>query len=114
MIARLERDPTLIITGYSRWVVFSRVLGEIRYYAASLPVGGDSWVRASPERRAAIDAESEYAELAVLPTVADAVTLAAGYLGGKPLREIDVPRPPPWKRPRDEDDGTSAPNDTTI
>ncbi|HEX6747207.1 MAG TPA: hypothetical protein VF092_07890 [Longimicrobium sp.] len=115
MMARLERDPTIIITGHTRWVVFSRILGEIRYYAAPLPVGGDRWVRASPERKAAIESESEYAELAILPTVADAVTLAAGYLAGKPLREIGVPRiTPPWNRPRGGDDGTSAPNKATI
>jgi hypothetical protein len=48
-------------------------------------------------------AESDYSELAILTSVADAVTLTVEYLGGAPLREINVPRlPPPWGSPEPE------------
>ena len=98
--ARGERDPAFSVTGYSRWVVFARIRGEIRYYAASIPAGAHAWYWSgeAPARVAAVDAEPEYVELAILPGVADAVTLAVEYLSGKPLQEIGFPRiPPPWK-----------------
>lgn len=92
------------MTGYSRWVVFARVRGQIRCYAAPIPWGGDTCASTrDPARLAAIEAEdSDYGdtilrELAILPSVADAVTLTAEYLGGTPLRDVRVPRlPPPW------------------
>jgi hypothetical protein len=99
-IARSERDPAFSVTGYSRWVVFARMEGEIRYYAASIPAGAPAWYWSGedPARVAAVDAESDYVELAILPSVADAATLAIKYLSGRPLQEIGFPRiPPPWK-----------------
>lgn len=93
-------DPAVEIKGYSRWVVFERIRGEIRYYAAPLPFAAIYRNRTDvdPARVAAIDAEPEVAELAILPSVADAVTLASEYLGGRPLKEISVPRiAPPWR-----------------
>lgn len=94
-----ERDPAFTVTGWSRWVAFARILGEIRFYAAPIPAGAPPWYRTGedPARTAAVDAEPDESELAVLSTVADAVTLTVEYLGGTPLRDVGVPRtPPPW------------------
>jgi hypothetical protein len=98
-------DPAFKVTGYSRWVVFARVRDEIRYYAAGLPVGGSTLSGPGVDlaRVAAADAEPDYCELAILASVADAVTLTCEYLGGTPLREVQVPRlPPPWGFPEPE------------
>lgn len=84
--------------GYSRWVVFQRVVGEIRFYAAPLPEGAQAWWWSGegPDRVAAVKAEPYESELDVLRSVADAVTLAVEYLGGKPLRDIAVARIRRW------------------
>jgi hypothetical protein len=98
-LAARERDPAFTVTGYSRWVAFARIRGEIRYWAAPIPEGAPAWwwTGEDPARRAAVEAEPEQCELAVLGSVADAVTLTAEYLGGAPLGEIRVARtPPPW------------------
>jgi hypothetical protein len=97
MWARCERDPAFTITGYSRWLAFARICGEIRYYAAVLPVGGMTLSGSGVDlaRVAAADAESDDSELAILASVGDAVTLTVEYFDGKPLREIGVPRTRP-------------------
>ena len=97
MWARCEHDPAFTITGYSRWLAFARICGEIRYYAASFPEGTREWWwdGSDPARIAAIEAESDHCELAILTSVADAVTLTYKYLGGTPLQEIAVPRTRP-------------------
>lgn len=94
IIERTEREPDFTIHGFTRWVVFARVSGQVRYYAAPIPEGGPGWWW-SPEsaaRVAATLAEPEVSELGALSSVADAVTLACEYLGGRPFGEISVPR----------------------
>ena len=71
-------------------MAFARISGEIRYYAAALPPGaGDTWYWSGtdPERKAAVDAERDYYELAILTSVADAVRLTIEYSGRHTARK---------------------------
>ena len=97
MWPRCERDPAFTVTGYSRWLAFARICGEIRYYAAPFPGGTRDWWwdGSDPARVAAVEAEPDESEMAILASVADAVTLTAAYLDGAALREIGVPRTRP-------------------
>jgi hypothetical protein len=93
-IQRWERDPAFTVKGYTRWVAFARICGEIRVYAGPLPQGAWPWYWSGedPERAAAVDAEPESSEMGVLMSVEDAVKLTFEYLGGTPLEEIGVSR----------------------
>ena len=39
LIAQVNNDPHMTITGYSRWVALGRIVGELRFYAARIPEG---------------------------------------------------------------------------
>jgi hypothetical protein len=94
IVERSGRDPDFSMDGFTRWVVFGRVSGQIRYYAAPIPEGAPDWWWSSEgvARVAATLAEPDEYELGALSSVADAVTLAFEYLGGRPFAEIRVPR----------------------
>jgi hypothetical protein len=90
----ITEDPAIVVIGYSRWVAFWRIEGEIRYYAARNPPGAQPWYWSgeNPARVAAVDAESDYYEIAILRSVQDAVLLTTEYLSGKSLADIEVTR----------------------
>jgi len=94
LLRRMEEDPAFEVVGYSRWVAFARICNEVRFYAGPLPQGAWDWYWSGeyPERVAALDAEPDVNELGVLPSPTAAVTFAVEYLGGTPLKEIDVRR----------------------
>ncbi len=94
VIARTERDPALIVTGYSRYVALSRICGEVRYFAAPVPEGTQPWSRSGedPARIIAVAREPEVHERGVLSSVADAVVFTAEYLEGAHLVDIALAR----------------------
>jgi hypothetical protein len=90
-----EPDSPYEVRGYSRCMVFQRRFGTIHYHAAPILAGAPPWWETGedPARVAAVEAENEEdGEHGTLASVADAVALAAAYLGGAPLEEISVPR----------------------
>jgi hypothetical protein len=98
---RISRDPAFMLIGYTRWLAFARICNELRYYAAPLKDTPTS-LASDAGRRASIEREAEFWELAVLPGVEEAVALAAAYLGGADLSSIQVPRTYYWSaRPLD-------------
>lgn len=90
ILDRHENDPGFTITGYSRWFVLERVVGEIRYYAASLAGVGFELTCDDVRRVAAIRAEPDQSELGVFSGIADAVSFMSSYLAGIPLDRIEV------------------------
>lgn len=89
-----NEDPAILVDGYSRYVVFWRIEGEIRYYAAPIEPHTRDWYQSGedPLRIAAADTETDYHEMAILASVKDAVRLTMEYLNGKPLADIQVSR----------------------
>jgi len=94
LVARCALEPAFVLDGHSRWLVFARIVGEIRFYAAPIPGGAHSWWWSGedPARVAAIIAEPNAHEIGILETIADAVRFSAAYLGGTPLRDIPILR----------------------
>ena len=87
----VREDPAIVVVGYSRYVIFWRIEGEIRYEAGPLPQGAEPWYFSGedPKRIAAANAESKYREIGILNSVEDAVELTIEYLNGKAL--VDIP-----------------------
>ena len=94
VLSRRTADPAFTITGYTRYVALACIIDEIRFFAGRIEPGTPSWWWSGerPDQVAAINAESEDYELAVLESVSDAVTFTLAYLGGTALRDIDVIR----------------------
>ena len=86
----VPKDPAIAVVGYSRYVIFWRIEGEIRYEAGPLPQGAEPWYFSGedPKRIAAANAESKYREIGILNSVEDAVELTIEYLNGKALVDI--------------------------
>src|SRR5262249_32207670 len=82
------------IVGYTRFVVLSWVIDEIRFQASRIEAGDFPWWLSGedPARVAACQAEPDEHEMAILDTLADAVAFTLSYLEGKALRESDVVR----------------------
>lgn len=94
LFERAKADPAFKITAYTRYVALARLVGEIRYFAAPIPVGAPSWWwnGQDPGRVAAVKAEPDIHEMAILQSVTDAVRFTRSYLTGTPLDAIDVVR----------------------
>ena len=94
MLERAKADPAFTITAYTRYVALARVVDEIRFFAAPIPVGAPSWWWNDqfPDRVRAVTAEPDIHEMAILETVADAVRFTLRYLAGTSLDAIDVVR----------------------
>ena len=88
-----DADPAFTVTGYSRWVAMNDD-DEIRYFAGPIPEGVPPWWWSgeAPARVAAVKAETDWGELAILGSVADAVTFTVSYLGGDRFSDIGVVR----------------------
>lgn len=94
VISRVTVDPAFMITSYARYVALARILDEIRFFAARIEPGAPSWWWSGedPNRVAAVQAESEQYEMAILLSVTDAVRFTHSYLSGASLDAIDVVR----------------------
>lgn len=86
----LYADPVAVFTAFTRFAAVGRYLDQIRMSAGPLLEGAYPWWwdGSQPARRAAIEAEPEERQIAILESVADAATVVHGYLGGASLREL--------------------------
>jgi hypothetical protein len=94
MLERAKADPAFTITAYTRYVALARVVDEIRFFAAPIAAGAPSWWwnGQAPDRVAAVKAEPDIHEMAILKRVTDAVRFTQRYLAGTSLDAIDVVR----------------------
>jgi hypothetical protein len=90
----LLADPAFVVTGYTRYAAFERIVGEIRYFAAPIVGGAPSWWR-DPDhaaRAAAVLAEPDEWEMGRIATVGEAAAFTTSYLACTPLDRIVVSR----------------------
>jgi len=92
VIERSMNDPAFEVSGYSRYVAFARVFGEIRFYASPIEPFTRDWYRTDKERTRAVDDEPDATEIGILRSVADAVAITESYIAGSSFGTIDVPR----------------------